>query len=138
MLVISWQNPGSTYRENSSWPGWLCQVSGGLPPASRACSTGIALVPLPPAMAALITSTFGLPSLNTWNKASKALASLPEVQYENTSSWLLFSACADERPMVEQQLKTAAVEIRCFMNLYIDMRWFLWWNAETCSTELGN
>jgi hypothetical protein len=50
----------------------------------------------------LTTSTFGLSCLNTWNKASNALASLPEVQYENTSSWLLFAACADERPMVEQ------------------------------------
>src|ERR1700747_2248877 len=102
MLVISWQNPGSTYRENSSWPGWLCQVSGGLPPASRARRTGIALVPRPPAMAALITSTFGFPCLNTWNNVSNALASLPEVQYENTSSWLLFAACADDRPMGEQ------------------------------------
>jgi hypothetical protein len=39
--------------------------------------------------------------------------------------------------MGEQQLKTAAVEIRCFMNLYIDMRWFLWWNAETSRQNWG-
>ena len=40
-------------------------------------------------------------------KRFPALANSPIVetrvcQYENTSSWLLFAACADERPMVEQ------------------------------------
>src|SRR3984957_5442714 len=89
------QYPGSTYWPSISQPGWLCQVSGGLPPARRVCSTGRAAEPPPPATVALMISTPGYCFLYTGNSASSAAASPPEVHQENTSSFFSPAACEE-------------------------------------------
>src|SRR5712691_6104993 len=41
----------------SSWPAWTWKLSGGLPPCIRVASTAFALLPAPPATAALMMFT---------------------------------------------------------------------------------
>src|SRR2546425_10315177 len=43
----------------SSWPAWTWKLSGGLPPCIRVASTALALLPAPPATAALTILTLG-------------------------------------------------------------------------------
>src|SRR6267378_8585108 len=43
----------------SSWPAWTWKLSGGLPPCMRVASTALALLPAPPATAALTIFTPG-------------------------------------------------------------------------------
>ena len=77
-------------------PGWVCQVSGGLPPCSLVCSTACALPPPPPATAPFTTLTPGFAVWKPLISSFSAASSDPEVHQENTSSelpgWLLLAA----------------------------------------------
>src|SRR5882672_6484242 len=53
MLVIGSIFEALTQVLISSWPAWTWKLSGGLPPCMRVASTAFALLPAPPATAAL-------------------------------------------------------------------------------------
>src|SRR6185312_7171515 len=57
MLVIGSILLALTQVLMSSWPAWTWKLSGGLPPCIRVASTALALLPAPPATAALTIST---------------------------------------------------------------------------------
>src|SRR3954467_14980940 len=69
-------------------PGWVCQTSGGLLAARRVASTTCALLPAPPATAAFVMSTPGLPFLKPSKMTLRAALSDPDVHQEMTSSLL--------------------------------------------------
>src|SRR5712692_2322472 len=58
-LVMGSIFPAFTQVLISSCPAWTWKLSGGLPPSIRVLSTALALVPAPPATAALTIFTFG-------------------------------------------------------------------------------
>src|ERR1700694_331528 len=53
IAVIGSIFPALTQVLISSWPAWTWKLSGGLPPWMRVASTALALLPAPPATAAL-------------------------------------------------------------------------------------
>src|SRR5262245_28005051 len=57
MLVIGSILSAFTQVLMSSWPAWTWKLSGGLPPCMRVASTALALLPAPPATAALMMFT---------------------------------------------------------------------------------
>ena len=57
MLVIGSILSALTQVLISSWPAWTWKLSGGLPPCMRVASTALALLPAPPATAALMIFT---------------------------------------------------------------------------------
>jgi hypothetical protein len=58
-LVIGSIFEALTHVLMSSWPAWTWKLSGGLPPWMRVASTAFALLPAPPATAALMMLTPG-------------------------------------------------------------------------------
>src|SRR6266511_2115847 len=70
----------------SSAPAWPWKESGGWLACSRLASTALALVPEPPATAALTNWMLGLFFLKSAIMASRPLASPPPVHHENTST----------------------------------------------------
>src|SRR5215813_13389140 len=71
----------------SSSPAWRWYESGGLPACSRLARMALALVPAPPATAALTTSIVGFLDLKSAIIALRISSSPAPVHHENTSTW---------------------------------------------------
>src|ERR1700704_5901449 len=70
-------------------PGWVCQTSGGLLSWRRVAKTTWALLPPPPATAALATLTPGLVFRKSSKRTFSAAVSEPEVHQDRTSRFLV-------------------------------------------------